>query len=330
MFRRRLLGPFAPTHVVLAVSALLLSSSALHAQGACLNLFLDPTRVHAVKQTQIYRVWSDIIDTEPGGQNLDNRAAMFVFKGVETPTGSNIWTVYIFGTGYGDMNSDILSYRDGVEAERTAFLDAVDVATVITNSNCMNLGGKTVRVRTFVPHGHLDHINSEFINNLLLQPSATFQIDKIYYHAHEETLVTCNSFCCETVLEPDCLPCRRVSCFDGYGAPYLESWETNPAIDAAQQKIGTTSDSRCVDLVQTNPPTFPITTPPGFLRVQLDSELIHSDGALALIINADPGGIVEGAVFDGAGAGCWRDGGYGGLGYRHYQQHEGNQVACPE
>ncbi len=314
------------TRIALASTLFLLASTSAWSQCA-----LDGDRLATVVPNAIYRVWSDVTALGPPPV-LKNRAAIYVFKGVETPPGSNVWTVYLFGSGYGDPNSDIEQYDDQSQATRNAEADAADVAHVITDANCFGLAGKTVKLRAIVPHGHVDHINTEFIDELLGITDANFQIHRITYHLKEDTLVTCDSKCCETELDPPCQVCDAMSCKAGYGAPFLEAWADHPElVQGVRDAVGTLSDTPCTPIAGQ---TYPITAAPGQMRLELDSSVEHTTGALNIVIEPDllppPGdGMRRGAVFSGGFAGCFLNV-YAGLGYGHWTQHWGNHTDCPE
>ncbi len=300
----------------------------------------DPGRLHTIVPHMIYRVWSDVNRIpDEGDPFLWNHSGMYLFKGVEVAT--NTWTLYVFGNGYGNVVSDLESYNANFVAGRDALADAADVAKIITDPPCMGLGGKTIKVTAITPHAHLDHLNAEFISALLLDLRATFQLERIVYHAEEETLATCQVRCCIGQTEPpleQCggpIPCKRGEC-DWYGAPYLDPWDAEDH-EPFLYVLGAAGDPICQNLLDAQGVgEFAIEADPGVLHVQLELSNIHTFGPLNLRIEPDPSpgdddGIEDGAYFSGATFGCYNQtGGPGELGFRHYTQHDGDLTACPD
>ncbi len=268
----------------------------------------------------IYRVWSDVELIDPEGPGHPNRSGMYVFKGVQGPV--NEWTLYVFGTGYGDQMSDIEEYTGNSIPSRDAADDAADVAHVIEDVDCFNLDGKTVKITALTPHGHLDHINAEFIDGLL-ELDADFQLEHIYYHVNEDFLVTCQSKCCEDDLPQPCAVCKRGQC-TWYGAPYLEPWTDHPDLESALDLIGNASDDTCTE---DSVAALSIAAPPGTMRVVLERGTGHTTGSLDLLIAPDSAGFVNGAVFSGSMSIC-HDQEYAV--YDNYVQHDASQAACPD
>lgn len=270
----------------------------------------------------VYRVWSNVEKWDPVGQEWlpFNDSAIYVFKG--TQIGANTWRVYLFGSGYGDKDSDMEEYtNDTQRATRSAVLDAADVAHVITDAECFGLQDKTVKIRALVPHGHLDHTNAEFINQLLLQDS-NFELHEITHHAREETLVTCEAKCCEGVDGVEqCTQGCNPSC-QWRGAPYLEAWgDLEPFI--APIGDDPEPDETCTDIE-----TYDITAAPGTLRVELEDSDGHTPGSLNLVIDPETEED-RGILFDGSTPGCFLLV-YQDLNYRHFKQHSGGQGDCPD
>ncbi len=333
-------SPIRPMKLVVLAVVLLPAMPPTPAVGQPCSL-PDPGRLHTIVPHMIYRVWSDVNRIpDEGDPFLWNHSGMYLFKGVEVAT--NTWTLYVFGNGYGNLASDLESYNPNFVAGRNAIDDAVDVAEIITDPQCMALGGQTIKVTVATPHAHLDHLNAEFISALLVQPGATFQLERIVYHAEEETLATCQARCCIGQTEPpleQCPPepCKRGQC-DWYGAPFLDLWDVEDH-QPFLYKLGAAGDPVCQNLVDAQGVgEFAIAADqiPGVLHVQLELSNIHTFGPLNLMIEPDPSpgddkGIDDGAYFSGATFGCYnRAGGPGELGYRHYTQHDGDLTACPD
>lgn len=142
----------------------------------------------------LYRVWSDESDAAncEVGENIVRQSGMFVILGEEVASGT--W-VYVFGTGYGDPGGDICEYLPDLAPTRSASQDADRVADVI--EFCLGLTSSEAKITYIVPHGHLDHINAEFITEMT--SAQLYPIGQIIYHEQEEPLVTnelaCAGFC---------------------------------------------------------------------------------------------------------------------------------------
>lgn len=131
---------------------------------------------------------------------LINTSNIYILRG----TGDTVW---IFGCGYGDT-TDLNVYRD------TTLVTSLQQDLHLTDSIINSFGILNPKVMVLVAHGHLDHINFEFVNGL--DSLFGFMQSWIYVHLADKFKSTCNSLCCGTT------PCIIGNiCF---GAPFSQPW----------------------------------------------------------------------------------------------------------
>lgn len=147
---------------------------------------------------------------------MDSSGTVFESSNCYLIKGTND-TVWVFGTGYGDKTvgndkSDLSQYKGGGVYEPT--LNAIDDVRKadsviiqefgISKSNCV--------LMFIVPHGHLDHINQEFISAFFDSLSYPNNGTQIYVHTNDHKTSTCNSYLCGTGKQAF------------YGAPFHRPW----------------------------------------------------------------------------------------------------------
>ncbi|MBC8046028.1 MAG: hypothetical protein H7Y00_04485 [Fimbriimonadaceae bacterium] len=158
---------------------------------------------------------------------------IFVIKGTKD-------TVWIYGSGYGDFrkpcddscNDNNYYLGDNFYGTGPATEDVRPIDSVITN--IFKINRDSAILQFIVPHYHLDHINSEFIDafyttfNYPLNPAS-----KIWIHVNDSIGALCNEPCCGTQPCPD-----KKNKY--YGVPYMPSWK--PAYKSMFKTMGSESD----------------------------------------------------------------------------------------
>ncbi len=185
-----------------------------------------------------------------------NTSNIYLFKGLDQ-------TVWIFGTGYGEV-TDIQFYRNNPDLTTSgATSDASLINSVIQNN--FGISNTTAILQFIVPHFHLDHINQELITELEVVQNYNLTNSNIYVHANDYYKATCNLPCCGET------PCDGNS--PNFGSPYTTPWEA-PTLSKFVS-IGQPTDS-CNQFLMTIPTSY------GFWEV-LKGDVLHTSGTLNIV-----------------------------------------------
>lgn len=199
----------------LLFSAILSATGLAHAECAYYSEESSPFGIENLVSGQFYAVHSATLLTDgQGNAVIDADSNIYVIHGVADLNGYT--TVWLFGAGYGDPGSaqqmsDISGYvgpeRD---AYRSALADAQDVDCIITQE--FSLSPEYVKLRFITPHGHLDHVNNEFLEALTSSLNYSLSSSQFMVHAADYPSLLCSAICCGTT------PCNGANAF--WGVPY--------------------------------------------------------------------------------------------------------------
>lgn len=206
-------------------------------------------------------------------------------------------SVWIFGAGYGnrygtlpvDSPRDDIAYYGRPSPYRNAIDDARIVDTIIRTN--FGISRSRARLMFITPHGHLDHINMEFLSSLCDTIGYNLNALNIFIHRNDYMLASCNKPYCGDTLHP------QDNTNPYFGAPFDVPW-TSTYINKFK-KLGKSGDL-CNQIVKT------FTSVLGTCYVKKGQPVAsggHTDGTVN-IDNPDYKFRIEGA---GAGKDCYVD-----------------------
>lgn len=180
-----------------------------------------------------------VVHSGEGDNNINGISNIYLIKGKND-------SVWIFGAGYGNRKGtlhpdDDIVYYGRTGPYRSALDDARIVDTIIHTN--FGLSKSKAKLMFITPHGHLDHINMEFLSSLCDTLGYSRNALKIFIHTNDYKLATCNQpYCGDTIIDPPGPnnPYR--------GAPFDVPW-TSTYINKFK-KLGSSTDG-CNKIVKT-------------------------------------------------------------------------------
>ncbi|MBA3649000.1 MAG: T9SS type A sorting domain-containing protein [Chitinophagales bacterium] len=217
------------TYTLLFVSLFISLSLSLRAQNITLG------------KEQIIRDSFYVVHSGEGNNTLTGLSNIYLIKGKND-------TVWIFGAGYGNKNGTVppsyplsdIAYYGRVTAYRNAIDDARITDTII-HSN-FGISKSSAKLMFITPHGHLDHINMEFLSSLCDSLGYNRNALNIFVHGNDYKLASCNKPYCGDTLHPQD-PNNPY-----FGAPFDVPW--NNTYIKKFKKLGASKDS-CNQVVKT-------------------------------------------------------------------------------
>ncbi|MEP6513997.1 MAG: T9SS type A sorting domain-containing protein [Parafilimonas sp.] len=146
-------------------------------------------------------------------------------------------TIWIFGSGYGNKYGTAYPTNDIVYYGRPGpYRNAIDDARIVDTIIHSNFGIPKSKAKLIflTPHGHLDHINMEFLSSLCDTLGYNKNVLKIFVHTNDYQIASCNKPYCGDTLHPH----DPTNPF--FGAPFDVPW--NSTYLQKFQQLGQPSD----------------------------------------------------------------------------------------
>ncbi len=247
-----------------------LSAGLSHSECAYYSEESSPFGIESLVSGHLYAVHSATQVTDAQGNTTINADSnIYIIKGV-----ADVWgytTVWLFGSGYGDPGqgvgqlSDISGYVGAErDAYRSAYADAYDVDCVITQD--LSLSPDYVKLRFLTPHGHLDHVNSEFLESMTSDFDYDLLSAQFMIHAADYPYLLCNAPCCGTS------PCNGTNPY--FGAPYEPPFSAT--VLSRFQTLGSPTESGSCNVLMTFQSSM------GQWQVRHEASISHTSGILYL------------------------------------------------
>lgn len=274
--------------------AALLATGPLVGQSVC----GDATgRTAVIEPGLMYRILSAGED-----ELLTSGAYFFAMKGALR---NGKLDVVLHGTGHGagqndppgSGQSDTITYTGG--APYRGFGDDVDdLLAVVTAADCFDWAGE-VRIYLYVQHGHLDHANQEFIDEL--DSRAGFTVVRAMFHRDDRDIFLCQDDFGNLLVRPGsgeiADPAAPYCGFLGDPLRFRGHPADVPIVEADWTAIGSSGDTACNTI---SGPFSSFTLFDGSVgTVALDTA--HTNGGLTLRLDFASGEVVSLAT---VGPGC--------------------------
>ncbi|GEM_PF-1259392 len=259
---------------LICLQVLLFSSISLGEEG-CAYYSAETSQfgIETLVAGNLYAVHSAIQQTNQNeATRIIGNSMIYVIKGNADVQGNH--AVWIFGSGYGDPGvnggtpSDVHEYLSITGQDKDAFRsaddDAEDVDCVITQS--FGLTADYVKLRFISPHGHLDHVNHEFLDDLTQNYGYSLNTSNFYIHAADYPMLLCTAPCCGNT------PCSGQNAF--WGAPYNEAFSAS--VLSRFLTLGSLNETEsCAQMMS-------FQSPMGLWQVRHEASLDHTGGVLYL------------------------------------------------